>query len=176
VENLRGIHRITHCGGRRIEHSAYILKTDVAVRHVLEMIVRVITRDIGGRDLVQFCAPMHHHVAVNSPIAQSKFVIEKRIASPPHKIEPITPTLVLGKFCGTGNPPFIARGIACTHARKYTCIDGNNARDAIRHSIRRIEIPREAKLLSVDSRVRSFFLFALISLRIVSYRWTLSTN
>lgn len=76
VENLRGIHRIIHCGGRRIERSAYILETDVAVRHVLEMIVRVITRDIGGRDLVQFCAPMHHHVAVNSPIAGRNLLLK----------------------------------------------------------------------------------------------------
>lgn len=68
--------------GCRIERSAYILETDVAVRHVLEMIVRVITRDIGGRDLVQFCAPMHHHVAVNSPIAGRNLLLKNAYGKP----------------------------------------------------------------------------------------------
>lgn len=63
---------------------------------------------------------------------RSKFVIEKRIASHPHKIEPITPMLVVENFVEreTHRLSRAMRDIACTHARKYMC---NNAREAIRH-------------------------------------------
>jgi len=45
------IHRGGGGGGAGLSVVHISLKTDVAVRHVLETIARVITRDIGGRDL-----------------------------------------------------------------------------------------------------------------------------
>lgn len=104
-------------GGRDAElgGGVYILATDVAVRHVLEMIARVITRDIGGRDLVQFYAPMHHHVAVNSPIAGRNLLLKNayggRRPAPPHKIEPITPNARPRTFCGTGKTHRLSRAM-----------------------------------------------------------------
>lgn len=135
----------------------------------------VITRDIGGRDLVQFYAPMHHHVVVNSPIAGRNLLLKNAYGKPlrpPHEIEPITPTLVLENFAGreTRRLSCAMRDIARTHVCKYTCIiDGNNARRRHPALNTRIEIPRGAKLLSVDSRARHFY-STLISLRVVSYR------
>jgi len=157
-------HGIIHSWECRIEHSAYILETDVAVRHVLEMIVSVITRDIGGRDLVQFYASMHHHVVVNSSIASSKFVIEKCIrqaatASPRNRAN--NSGARSRKFRGTGNPPFIvcdARYRMYRICAQIPCIDGNNAWQRYPTLNTRIEISRGAKLLSVDSP-RSSFLF-----------------
>jgi len=155
-------HGIIHSWECRIEHSAYILETDVAVRHVLEMIVSVITRDIGGRDLVQFYAPMHHHVVVNSSIVSRNLLLKNAYGKPlrpPHEIEPTTPALVLENFVGQGTHrlSYAMRDIACICAQ-IPCIDGNNAWQRYPTLNTRIEISRGAKLLSVDSP-RSSFLF-----------------
>lgn len=89
---------------------------------------------------MQFCAPMHHHVAVNSPIAGRNLLLKNAYGKPlpaclsPHKIEPITPTLVLENFVERETRPFIARAmrdIARTHARASTTIMHG---DAIRYT------------------------------------------
>lgn len=90
--------------GCRVERSAYILETDVAVRHVLEMIVRVITwrywrprprailRSDASSGRRQFAYRRSRNLLLKNAYGKPAE------PSPPRKIEPITSTLVLENF------------------------------------------------------------------------------
>lgn len=109
--------------GCRVERSAYILETDVAVRHVLEMIVRVITwrywrprprailRSDASSRRRQFAYRRSRNLLLKNAYGKPP--------SPQNRANNFDARP--RKFCRTGNPSFIARDARYHTTHTYAC-------------------------------------------------------